>query len=209
MKFILKIFKTDSSTDRITLLTLILYYIFDEKFLAIWIFAPKWQAVRAMKLKIFGLIFKKHNWLLANYVCNFSQILAWFLMMSNFVWFQKTNSVHIWKLVLYLQNLGIWWTNKTTLWFWKVYFSRYVNTCTFDFILFVNHGHDLSYFSLDCEAIFLWKLQLVKDWVANSQTYFSKPCIYSPWYYVFTGAEVRKLLEGVRWVKNWEFVSEI
>ena len=55
-----------------------------------------------------------------------------------------------------------------------------LNTCTFDFILFVNHGHDLSYFSLDCEAIFLWKLQLVKDWVANSQTYFSKPCIYSP-----------------------------
>ena len=103
-KFILKIFKTDSSTDRITLLTLILYYIFDEKFLAIWIFAPKWQAVRAMKLKIFGLIFKKHNWLLANYVCNFNQILAWFLMMSNFVWFQKTNSVHIWKLVLYFDE---------------------------------------------------------------------------------------------------------
>ena len=57
-----------------------------------------------MKLKIFGLIFKKHNWLLANYVCNFNQILAWFLMMSNFVWFQKTNSVHIWKLVLYFDE---------------------------------------------------------------------------------------------------------
>ena len=85
-----------------------------------------------------------------------------------------------------------------------------LNACTFDFILFVNHGHDLSYFSLDCEAIFLWKLRLVNDLVANSQPYFSKSCIYSP-SYVSAGKVVfitgSKIVEGV--VKNWEFVSEI